>query len=110
VDLPVALPPAKGAIARELTGIMTDPQVEMPMVAFHVIQPVRNDDALCRAGKIMIEGLDGLQRMENSISSEYRVKRMRKLLILIFRSGNQTLWSEVKTQNLKPDIYLIFIP
>jgi hypothetical protein len=48
--------------------------------------------------------------MENSISSEYRVKRMRELLTLVFRSGNQTLYSEVKAQKLKPDIYLIFDP
>jgi len=48
--------------------------------------------------------------MENSISSEYRVKRMIKLLTLVFLSGNQTLYCKVKTEKLKPDSYLIFDP
>jgi hypothetical protein len=29
---------------------------------------------------------------------------------LVFRSGNKTRYSEVKTQKLKTDIYLIFDP
>ena len=40
------------------------------MIAFHVIQAVRNDDSLCRAGKIMIEGLDRAQRVEFTVSIE----------------------------------------
>src|SRR5262249_55814387 len=69
-DLPGAAPPATGAIARNWTGVLTNPPVALSRMALPVLPALRNDEALRRAGNIGIEGLHRAPRIPCALSIE----------------------------------------
>jgi hypothetical protein len=52
-------PPVGDTIAAKCTGVVTGVEVEIPVVPRYVITPMGNQFAFPRAGKIMVEDLDG---------------------------------------------------
>src|SRR6266545_369121 len=63
-------PPALDAVTGELAGVVTDAQVHVPIIALHIVQPVRDHHTRGGAGEVMIEGREDLLRVEMAVAVE----------------------------------------
>src|SRR4051794_33859099 len=61
---PLTLPPSLEAVAGELAGVVTGPEVHVALVPLHVVEAVRDDHARGEAGEVVVERLEDPLRQE----------------------------------------------
>ena len=70
VPLPVGIPPVAKAVTGEFAGIMAGSQVQVADIALHIVEPMRDDDALSEALEVMVIDLQLFPSIQLSIPIE----------------------------------------
>ena len=60
----MGFPPIGDALASEATGVVAEAQIQVSEVSLDVVEAMRINDSVCGTGKIVIQGLLGMSRIE----------------------------------------------
>jgi len=96
--LPKAVPPVRHAVASEPTGVVAQAKIDVAKVSLAVVDAVRINHPVGSAGKIVVESLERLARVEapgtKQKAQEFLVlavdtnDRVRRILVLSSKAGD----------------------